>query len=471
VSILTDKGMQAKPTAKDQWLTQPFARGSGVFVGRITPKGERLFYFRYTDSTRNRPFYPIGPYHQKGRQGLTLADAYTKACELAELYRSGIKDLHTHFHQKAIDEAKAIEHQRQNDADQQAQALLDRERRISVRQLFAKWKDVELKSHKRTDGKRVGRKDDGQYTHDQFNRHIFPKLGDLPASAIKKGDVLSVLDPLKSQGKSRTCNVLFTDLKQMFNFAVAREIIPTNPMATLTKRDAGGAENERDSFLATNEIIALSKQLPTSKLALRSQYAVWLMLSTACRVSELIGAKWSDVDLKGCKLHLEETKNQRPHDVHLSKFSVQFFKKLEKLKQLDEHGNLVPWVFPNRKLNGPVCNKSLNKQIKDRQKGDGHQMQHRSKSTTSLVLDGGIWKPHDLRRTAATCMAQLGFSADVIDECLNHKIQGRSTRIYIRDRREKDQAKAFEALGQHISDLVDGKKTISNISSFRRKMA
>ena len=61
MASITDKGMQAKPTSTDQWLTQPFKRGSGVFMGRITPKGERLFYFRYTDSEGRRPFLPIGP--------------------------------------------------------------------------------------------------------------------------------------------------------------------------------------------------------------------------------------------------------------------------------------------------------------------------------------------------------------------------------------------------------------------------
>ena len=141
------------------------------------------------------------------------------------------------------------------------------------------------------------------------------------------------------------------------------------------------------------------------------------------------------------------------------------------LRQVDRNGELSPWVFPNSSLDGPVCNKSLNKQIADRQRGERLPMQRRSLITDSLLLSGGRWRPHDLRRTAATYMAQLGFSSDVIDECLNHKIQGRSTRIYIRDRREKEQAKAFEALGQHLSFLANGMNSKGKVTYLQFKKA
>ena len=77
------------------------------------------------------------------------------------------------------------------------------------------------------------------------------------------------------------------------------------------------------------------------------------------------------------------------------------------------------------------------------------------KATTSLALPGGRWTAHDLRRTAATMMARLGVSTDVIDECLNHKLQSKVARVYIRDRREADQARAFDALGRQLQQLAD----------------
>ena len=52
-------------------------------------------------------------------------------------------------------------------------------------------------------------------------------------------------------------------------------------------------------------------------------------------------------------------------------------------------------------------------------------------------------------------MASLGVSGDVIDECLNHVIESKVRRTYIRDRREADQALAFEALGEHLQAIWD----------------
>ena len=45
---------------------------------------------------------------------------------------------------------------------------------------------------------------------------------------------------------------------------------------------------------------------------------------------------------------------------------------------------------------------------------------------------------HNLRRTAATLMAPLGVSTDVIDKCLDHKLQSKVARVYIKDRRQAE---------------------------------
>ena len=84
-------------------------------------------------------------------------------------------------------------------------------------------------------------------------------------------------------------------------------------------------------------------------------------------------------------------------------------------------------------------------------------MSGRSKATLSLQLPGGRWTAHDLRRTTATLMARLGVSTDVIDECLNHKLQSKMARVYIQDRRLADQARAFDALGRRLAELAEGR--------------
>ena len=60
-------------------------------------------------------------------------------------------------------------------------------------------------------------------------------------------------------------------------------------------------------------------------------------------------------------------------------------------------------------------------------------------------------------------MATLGISNDVINECLNHIQNDRMSRVYIRDRRETEQARAFDALGVKLA-LIASRRPLGPIS-------
>ena len=374
----------------------------------------------------------------------TLAEARRKAAE-ARLKAADRPTNVVQDRQAALAEARA-----------QAQATeLEAQRSITLRALFERWAATELAPKTGTDGRRVGRKDGGALALAQFEKRVFPTLGTAAAAAITKADLLSILDATRIEGRMRTANMLLTDLKQMFRFALARDLVARNPLDTVTKRDVGGTETRRDRVLSADEIAALAKAVPHANMGKRSAAAVWLILATACRVSEAMGARWEHVDLVAATWHLPETKNERPHTIHLSAFALRQFEALAALREKGEDGRPLPWVFPNVAGDGPVCVKSFGKQLADRQRPPERRMRRRSLNTSSLSLSGGRWTAHDLRRTAATIMAELGFSGDVIDECLNHVIESRVRATYIRDRRLTQQADAFDALGVRLSSLVD----------------
>jgi integrase len=351
---------------------------------------------------------------------------------------------------------------------------LEELRSVTVRQLFDRWSQTELAPRTRTDGRRTGRKDGGAYVREQFQRRVFPTLGAVAAPAITKADLFTVLDKARAEGKLRTANVLLANLKQMFRFALARELVERNPLDTVTKRDVGGTETERDRVLSADEVGALAKAVPDAKLCARSAAAIWLILATGCRVGEAMAARWEHLDTLARTWHLPDTKNERPHTIHLSEFALRQVEKLEaaraadlmERRKLDSSAVAAPWVFPNKAGDGPVCVKSFGKQLADRQRPAEKRLSRRAKGTRALVLAGGRWTAHDLRRTAATMMAELGISGDVIDECLNHVIESRVRRTYIRDRRIADQARAFDALGVRLALLVDG-AVQSNIVQLR----
>ena len=276
--------------------------------------------------------------------------------------------------------------------------------------------------------------------------------------------------------------MLLADLKQMFPFAAEREIIEHSPIELISKRKVGGKDINRDRVLSNDELAALVKQLPTANLSRRTVLGLWLILATGCRIGELMGAVWADakpqqaalqatvdvhntaqksgavqlgfVDLQARTWYLPTTKNQRDHLVHLSDFAVRQFTELATLREAHRvTGKPVAWVFPDSRATGPVCVKSFGKQLADHQSSESARLQNRTKSVDALVLEGGHWTAHDLRRTASTLMSQLGISNDVINECENHIKQGMSG-AYIQDRRKAEQVKAFDALGARLAKLM-----------------
>ena len=144
MGIITDKQMQSAATAADIWITEDAPRGAGRFLGRITPRGERAFYFRYTTGDGGRDTLPIGVHDPKGRSGLKLSDARAKAVQWSKLYRSGIKNLRAHFVQAETDRARNEEAARMQATLAAKQAELEQQRRLTTKQLFDRWAATEL---------------------------------------------------------------------------------------------------------------------------------------------------------------------------------------------------------------------------------------------------------------------------------------------------------------------------------------
>jgi len=184
--------------------------------------------------------------------------------------------------------------------------------------------------------------------------------------------------------------------------------------------------------------------------------------------AESAGTKFGIMDTAARTWHLPDTKNQREHTIHLSDFARTQLERLAALREvLREDGELSPWVFPATDPTIPVCVKSIGKQLSDRQREPARRMSHRAKATEALMLPGGRWTMHDLRRTAATLMAHLGFGSNVVDECLNHMQAGRMARVYIHDRREAEQVRAFDALSQRLAELTRGEEVAANVVPIR----
>ena len=218
-----------------------------------------------------------------------------------------------------------------------------------------------------------------------------------------------------------------------------------------------------------SELLELRDKLPAAKLQRTTELALWIMLGTAARVGEVSRAKWEHVNLdkRTWRIPSENAKNGEEHHVHLSDFALTLFKELHTLT------GGTPWCYPadnKRDAEGNptehVCVKSIAKQVKDRQRTT--PMKGRSKATATLLLSGGEWTPHDLRRTAATIMGDRGVSVEIIERALNH-VPDKLTRTYQKSDRWPELQDAWNRLGQHLEWALNGKK--SNVVALPTKAA
>lgn len=316
------------------------------------------------------------------------------------------------------------------------QDLAAKDARITVRGLFDLWQRTDLKK----------RQDLGSEALRAFERDVFPIIGEVAAADVNKAHIQHIIDNMLTRGVKRMTERVFSDLRQLFGFAMDRDHIEADPTARIKKHKIGGSA-ERDRVLSEAELIEFFKLLPVSGLVESSQYTLTIQLTTITRIGEVLGARWEQVDFERRLWTLPETKNGKRHTVHLNDLALRQFEALR------QHTGLTEWVFPASHLNGPVCPKTVTKQVADRQRGDSEPMSGRTKQTNSLALAGGHWRPHDLRRTGATLMAELGVLPEVIERCLNHTEQTKVKRIYQRAQYEAPMREAWQKLGERLELL------------------
>ena len=329
------------------------------------------------------------------------------------------------------------------------QALAAKDARMTVRGLFDLWQRTDLKK----------RQDRGSEALRAFEADVFPIIGDVAAADVTKAHIQHIIDAMLSRGVKRMTERVFSDLRQLFGFALDRDHIETDPTARIKKHKIGGSV-ERDRVLSETELTELFKRLPESGLVHASQCALIIQLATITRIGEVLGACWKDVNFERRQWVLPETKNGKRHTVHLNDLALRQFQALH-----DQTGQ-TEWVFPASRLDGPVCSKTVTKQVADRQRGDEAvtRMSGRTKQTNALTLSGGQWRPHDLRRTGATLMAELGALPDVIEKCLNHTEQTKVKRIYQRAQYEAPMRHAWHLLGERLELLANKPANVVTLS-------
>lgn len=335
----------------------------------------------------------------------------------------------------------------------------------------------------------VSRQDGNAELRRSFTKDVLPLIGKEPLRNLTEKDLLAVLRSIKSRGLNRAVVIRSKDIGQMLRWAEKRKPWRTlmadgNPadLVDVNKLLDHDYQEQRDRLLSPDEIRELRdifERLERDYIALpagqkysgirpvnpRVQCAMWICLSTLCRIGELLKAEWHHVSLdKGTWfIPAEATKGHKgkrqDHHVFLSSFALAQFKRLKKLT------GQTSFCFPSKTEENHVDTKTVSKLIGDRQ----CRFKNRSKPLTgrhhddSLVLSSGSkgeWTPHDLRRTGATMMQELGITLEIIDRCQNHLLGGSKVRRhYLHHDYAKEKTEAWRLLGERVESILGATNT------------
>jgi integrase len=453
---------------------KPYKRAvdTGLLV-RVTPSGKKTWIVQYVVDGKQYDFPLDKPWGLSTDGGhLSLKDARTESENIRALARQGVN-----YRFK-------LELERKEEADRiireaAAEALRKEKEDVenkSVKDLFLEWL---------RDG--VSREDKNAEIIRSFNKDVLPEIGVKPVKALTEHDIRKLLRKIADRGVRRYVVATFRNLTQMFAWGEKRQpwrklLAEGNPVQLINIQTLLGSDydlnNRRTRCLLDTEIVQLHKLLESAASSYEvsdsrltdsrpiiktTELAIWIMLSTLCRVGELLRARWENVDLEKGEWFIPkaETKGKKQDFmIFLSPFAIRHFKKLK-----IETG-ATAWCFPAANKEGHVCVKSVSKQIGDRQaslknRPNGNvqrPMKNRAKAIDLLVLaegKNGNWTPHDLRRTGATKMQSLGIPEEIIDRCQNHVVAGpKIRRHYLHYQYAEEKRDAWNKLGEALDQII-----------------
>ena len=255
----------------------------------------------------------------------------------------------------------------------------------------------------------------------------FRPLHSIAAADITRADVAVRLNAITKAHGSVTAACARRHLSAFFTWAMKEGLVPANPVINTNEpRDSV----PRERVLEDSELAAIWHTADP-----RTDFGriVRLLTLTACRRREIGEMRWSELSMDKRTLTLpgERTKNHHAHTVPLVDAALDIFRDKPRMLGRDV-------VFGLR--------------------GKGFCDWHRAKIAFDVRTGVQNFDLHDLRRTAATGMADLGIQPHIIEEVLGHSRSGHKSGvagIYNRAAYEVDKRIALEKWAAKVAEIVD----------------
>jgi integrase len=267
----------------------------------------------------------------------------------------------------------------------------------------------------------------------RYLKELWKPLHRLHLPGIVRKDVATRLRSIAQENGPIAADRARAALSAFFGWAIREGLCEANPVVGTNK---AAQLKSRDRVLSDEELKAIWNALPETDYG----RIMRLLILTGQRREEIGGLRWSEIDLvkRLITLSSERTKNHRPHDVPLSKAALGILN-----VQPERAGR--EFVFGD----GPRSNGM------DAKHG-GFQGWSKSKAALDeQTRSVGPWRLHDVRRTVATRMAELGVQPHIVEAVLNH-VSGHKAGVagvYNRAAYAEEKTAALDLWAKHV-DLL-----------------
>jgi integrase len=277
----------------------------------------------------------------------------------------------------------------------------------------------------------------------EITRHL--TLYAKPLHALQVGkiglrDIADLLEALTKNSGAIAANRCRASLSVFFSWLISTGRAEANPVSHAPKN----SEASRDRVLTDAELRLVWNALEDDDHGA----VVKLLMLTGQRAAEIGGLRWQEVGDGLISLSAARTKNKRPHELPMSAP----VRAIMQCRERVDGRELVFAGYGNRGGSWSRHKEGLDARI--------------AKANHGKPLPS--WTIHDLRRTAATKMADLGVQPHVIEAVLNHVSGQRAgvAGIYNRAIYKNEKAQALDLWADKLTSIVEGRK--STVTPLRR---
>jgi integrase len=254
----------------------------------------------------------------------------------------------------------------------------------------------------------------------------FKPLHAMPVDLVSRKDVAARLVVIARERGSSTASRARTALSAFFVWAMTMGIVEANPVIG-SPRPVESKPRERT--LSDDELTAIWRACGDDDYG----RVIRLLMLTSCRRQEVGNIAWSELDLEHSiwTIPAGRTKNHRQHT--------------------------LPLMLPAQSIIATVPRMASRDQLFG-QRGQGFTNWAEAKHDLDARSGVSGWTVHDIRRSVATRMADLGVQPHIIETVLNHQSGHKAgpAGIYNRSSYEREVKKALALWADHVRTLVEG---------------